>query len=82
MKGKKRQRSESDSKVKEPEELPVKKRKRSYSGIDLPDPEEQEDDFQKFKINPAIAERLKLKQKNSLFDVQKKVFSQLKKAEA
>ena len=78
MKGKKRQRSESDSKVKEPEELPVKKRKRSYSGIDLPDPEEQEDDFQKFKINPAIAERLKLKQINSLFDVQKKVFQPIK----
>ena len=51
-----------------------KKRKRSYSGIDLLPPEEILDDFEKFGINKNIVERLKLKQIESLFDVQKKVY--------
>ena len=51
-----------------------KKRKRSYSGIDLVPPEEILDDFEKFGINKNIVERLKLKQIESLFDVQKKVY--------
>ena len=52
-----------------------KKRKRSYSGIELPSPEEEIDDFQKYKINNNIVERLKLKQIESLFEVQKKVYN-------
>ena len=52
----------------------TKKRKRSYSGIELPSPEEEIDDFQKYKINNNIVERLKLKQIESLFEVQKKVY--------
>ena len=55
-------------------DLKSKKRKRSFSGIDLPDPEESVDDFQKYKIDPNIVERLKLKQIESLFEVQKKVY--------
>ena len=51
-----------------------KKRKRSYSGIDLVPPEEILDDFEKFGIDKNIVERLKLKQIESLFDVQKKVY--------
>ena len=39
-----------------------KKRKRSYSGIELHSPEEEIDDFKKYKINNNIVERLKLKQ--------------------
>ena len=52
----------------------TKKRKRSYSGIELPAPEEEIDDFQKYKIDKNIAERLRLKQIESLFEVQKKVY--------
>jgi len=66
MKGKKEDILKSDSKT--------KKRKRSYSGIELPPPEETIDDFEKFGINQNIVERLKLKQIESLFDVQKKVY--------
>ena len=55
-------------------DLKSKKRKRSFSGIDLPDPEESVDDFQKYKIDLNIVERLKLKQIESLFEVQKKVY--------
>ena len=51
-----------------------KKRKRSYSGIDLVPPEDILDDFEKFGIDKNIVERLKLKQIESLFDVQKKVY--------
>ena len=50
------------------------KRKRSFSGIELPEPIETSDDFEKYKISPFIVEKLKLKQIESLFDVQKKVF--------
>ena len=51
------------------------KRKRSYSGIELPSSSTEEvDDFQTYKISPEIAERLKLKQITSLFEVQKKVY--------
>ena len=55
-------------------DLKTKKRKRSYSGIELPSPEKEIDDFQKFNINTNIVERLKLKQIESLFEVQKKVY--------
>ena len=51
-----------------------KKRKRSYSGIELPVPEDVNDDFETYKINKNIVERLKLKQIESLFEVQKKVY--------
>ena len=51
-----------------------KKRKRSYSGIELPSPEEETDDFENYKIDKNIVERLKLKQIESLFEVQKKVY--------
>ena len=53
-----------------------KKRKRSYSGIDLPDSEEIQDDFTQYKINPNIVEKLKLKQIENLFEVQKKYLIQ------
>ena len=66
MKEKKEEILKSDSKT--------KKRKRSYSGIELPEPEEIIDDFEKYKIDKNIVERLKLKQIESLFDVQKKVY--------
>ena len=66
MKDKKEEILKSDSKV--------KKRKRSYSGIELPSPEEETDDFENYKIDKNIVERLKLKQIESLFDVQKKVY--------
>ena len=66
MKDKKEENLKSDYKV--------KKRKRSFSGIELPPPEELVDDFEKFKIDKNIVERLKLKQIESLFDVQKKVY--------
>ena len=58
-----------------------KKRKRSFSGIDLPDLEDQ-DDFSHYKINENIIERLKLKQIESLFEVQKKVFNPIYKGES
>ena len=63
MKDKKEELLKSDSKT--------KKRKRSYSGIELPSPDESIDDFEKFNIDKNIVERLKLKQIESLFDVQK-----------
>lgn len=66
MKDKKEELLKSDSKS--------KKRKRSYSGIELPSPDESLDDFEKFNIDKNIVERLKLKQIESLFDVQKKVY--------
>jgi len=66
MKDKKEELLKSDSKT--------KKRKRSYSGIELPSPDESIDDFEKFNIDKNIVERLKLKQIESLFDVQKKVY--------
>ena len=59
-----------------------KKRKRSFSGIDLPDFEETQDDFSYYKINENIIERLKLKQIESLFEVQKKVFNPIYKGES
>ena len=59
-----------------------KKRKRSFSGIDLPDFEETQDDFSHYKINENIIERLKLKQIESLFEVQKKVFNPIYKGES
>ena len=51
------------------------KRKRSYSCIECPTPPNEPDDFETFKINPNIVERLKLKQIESLFEVQKKVYN-------
>ena len=66
LKDKKEELLKSDAKT--------KKRKRSYSGIELPMPDEEIDDFKKYKINEYIAERLKLKQIESLFEVQKKVY--------
>ena len=51
------------------------KRKRSYSGIEIPTPSNEPDDFQTYKIDPNIVERLKLKQIESLFEVQKKVYN-------
>ena len=66
--------------IKEDKDLPKSdikphKRKRSYSGIELPSSSTEEiDDFQTYKISPEIAERLKLKQITSLFEVQKKVY--------
>ena len=56
-------------------DLNTKKRKRSYSGIELPLQEKEIDDFQKYNINSNIVERLKLKQIESLFEVQKKVYN-------
>ena len=49
------------------------KRKRSLSGIETP-PNEP-DDFEIYKIDKNIVERLKLKQIESLFEVQKKVYN-------
>ena len=51
------------------------KRKRSYSGIEVQTPSNEPDDFEAFKIHPSIVERLKLKQIESLFEVQKKVYN-------
>ena len=51
------------------------KRKRSYSGIEVQTPSNEPDDFETFKIHPSIVERLKLKQIESLFEVQKKVYN-------
>ena len=51
------------------------KRKRSYSGIECPTPPNEPDDFETYKIHPKIVERLKLKQIESLFEVQKKVYN-------
>ena len=51
------------------------KRKRSYSGIEVPTPPNEPDDFETYKIHPNIVERLKLKQIESLFEVQKKVYN-------
>ena len=51
------------------------KRKRSYSGIEVQTPSSEPDDFETFKIHPSIVERLKLKQIESLFEVQKKVYN-------
>ena len=56
-------------------DLKTKKRKRSYSGIELPSPKKEIDDFQKYNINTNIVEKLKLKQIESLFEVQKKVYN-------
>ena len=56
-------------------DLKTKKRKRSYSGIELPSPKKEIDDFQKYNINTNIVERLKLKQIDTLFEVQKKVYN-------
>ena len=67
MKEKKEELLKSDSKP--------KKRKRSYSGIELPLPEETVDDFEKYNIDKNIVDRLKLKQIESLFEVQKKVYN-------
>ena len=67
MKEKKEELLKSDSKP--------KKRKRSYSGIELPLPEETVDDFEKYNIDKNIVDRLKLKQIESLFEVQKKVYT-------
>ena len=50
------------------------KRKRSLSGIECPTPPNEPDDFETYKIDKNIVERLKLKQIESLFEVQKKVY--------
>ena len=63
------------SSIKEQPKSDIKphKRKRSLSGIDSP-PNEP-DDFETYKIDKNIVERLKLKQIESLFEVQKKVYN-------
>jgi ATP-dependent RNA helicase DDX21 len=50
------------------------KRKRSLSGIECPTPPNEPDDFETYNIDKNIVERLKLKQIESLFEVQKKVY--------
>ena len=77
-----RERSRDSSLQKESKDKTPKKRKRSYSGIDLPEKEEIQDDFTKYKINPNIIERLKLKQIDNLFEVQKKVFNPIYKGQS
>ena len=76
-----RERSRDSSLQKESKDKTPKKRKRSYSGIDLPE-EESQDDFTTYKINPNIIERLKLKQIENLFEVQKKVFNPIYKGQS
>lgn len=74
MKGRKRERSTEKPKELIELETPVKKRKRSYSGIDLKDSSEEKDDFQQYGISAFLAEKLKTKLIESLFEVQKKVY--------
>jgi len=65
------------SSIKEAQTLEIKphKRKRSLSGIECPTPTNEPDDFETYKIDKNIVERLKLKQIESLFEVQKKVYN-------